>query len=93
MLPLKKWNIDDYTATKNYRPISLLAILGKVLETVIATGIADLTEIQKLLPSNHLGARKEKLSMRAMLYLQESIFDTKRNKKTLSLVSFDARGA
>jgi hypothetical protein len=52
IIPLEKGNKDDYTAPKNYRPISLLATLRKVMEAVIATRIAYLTEVHKLLPNN-----------------------------------------
>lgn len=91
IIPLKKGNKDDYTIPKNYRPISLLATLGKILEAVIATRLAYFTEIHKLLPTNHFGARKQKSTMHAISYLQESILDAWRNKKTL--VSFDVKGA
>ena len=37
IVPLKKGNKDDYTLPKNYRPISLLATLGKIMEAVMAT--------------------------------------------------------
>ena len=40
IVPLKKGNKDDYTLPKNYRPISLLATLGKVMEAVVATRIS-----------------------------------------------------
>ncbi|OQV03523.1 hypothetical protein CLAIMM_08559, partial [Cladophialophora immunda] len=36
IIPLKKPGKDDYTLAKAWRPISLLATLGKVLESVIA---------------------------------------------------------
>jgi hypothetical protein len=44
MIPLEKGNKDDYTA-KNYRAISLLAMLGQVTEAVMATRLAYLTEV------------------------------------------------
>ncbi|KAI4813528.1 hypothetical protein E4T44_10710 [Aureobasidium sp. EXF-8845] len=93
IVPLKKGNKDDYTLPKNYRPISLLATLGKVMETVMATRIAYLTEEYKLLPNNHFGARKQRSTVLAISYLQEAIYDAWRGKKTLSLVSFDVKGA
>ncbi|KAI4793235.1 hypothetical protein E4T45_12596 [Aureobasidium sp. EXF-8846] len=93
IVPLKKGNKDDYTLPKNYRPISLLATLGKVMEAVMATRIAYLTEVHKLLPNNHFGARKQKSTVLAISYLQEAIYDAWRGKKTLSSVSFDFKGA
>lgn len=69
IVPLKKGNKDDYTLSKNYRPISLLATLGKVMEAVIATRILYLAEVHKLLPNNHFGARKQKSTVLAISYL------------------------
>lgn len=63
------------------------------MEAVIAIRIAYLTEIHKLLPNNHFGARKQKSTIHAISYLQESIFNAWRGKKTLSLVFFDVKGA
>lgn len=93
IVPLKKGNKDDYTLPKNYRPISLLATLEKVMEAVVATRISYLTEVHKLLPNNHFGARKQKSTVLAISYLQEAIYNAWRGKKTLSLVSFDVKGA
>lgn len=93
VIPLKKGKKDDYTASKNYRPRSLLATLGKVTEAVIVTRIAYLTEVHKLLPSNHLGARKQRSTVHALSYLQESIIRCVERKETLILVSFDVKGA
>jgi ribonuclease HI len=92
IIPLKKGGKDDYTLPKDYRMISLLTTLGKTMEAVIATRFAYLTEVYKLLPNNHFGARKQKSTVHAISYLQESIFNAWRGKKTLSLVSFDVKG-
>jgi hypothetical protein len=43
---------------KNYRPIFLLVILGKVIEAVMATRIAYLIEVYKLLLDNYFRVRK-----------------------------------
>lgn len=46
----------DPSLPKSYRPISLLATLGKVLEAVVANRISALVEKHQLLPPNHFGA-------------------------------------
>lgn len=58
IVPLKKGGTRDWTKAKSYRPISLLATLGKGLEAVIAERLAYLAEKYHLLPKNHFGARK-----------------------------------
>jgi hypothetical protein len=69
IVPLKKGNKDDYTLPKNYRPISLLVTLGKIMEAVMATRLAYLIEVHKLLPNNHFRARKQKSTVLAISYL------------------------
>lgn len=59
----------------------------------MATRLAYLTEVHKLLPSNQFGARKQEATVLATSHLQEAIYDAWRGKKTLSLVPFDVKGA
>ena len=66
IIPLKKGGKDDYTQPKNYRPISLLCTLGKVMEAVIAERMSFLVETKGLLPDTHFGARKQRSSIHAL---------------------------
>ena len=93
IIPLKKPRKKDYTKAKAWRPISLLATLGKVLESVIAERISHAVEFYGLLPTNHMGARKKRSAEQALVLLQEHIFKAWRSRKVLSLVSFDIKGA
>ncbi|KDN71873.1 hypothetical protein CSUB01_09606 [Colletotrichum sublineola] len=93
IIPLKKPGKDDYTLAKAWRPISLLATLGKVLESVMAERIAHVVERHGLLPTNHFGARKQRSAEQALLLLQEQIYTAWRGHRVLSLVSFDVKGA
>ncbi len=47
---LKKPAKKDYSELKLYRPIALLDILGKALETVVLRKLSDLAEEHYLLP-------------------------------------------
>ncbi len=85
--------IGDYTLPSAYCPISLLCILGKRLESVIANQISYMVEKNCLLPSNHFGARKQRSAVQALVILQEQIWKAWRAKKILSLVGFDIKGA
>jgi Reverse transcriptase (RNA-dependent DNA polymerase) len=78
---------------QNWRPISLLSTLGKVLESVIAERISYAVETHGLLPDNHFGARKMRSTEQALLVLQEQIYKAWRSRKVLSLISFDVKGA
>ncbi|GIZ38771.1 hypothetical protein CKM354_000217300 [Cercospora kikuchii] len=93
IIPLKKPNKSDYTAAKAWRPISLLATLGKALEAVVAERISHAVETAGLLPTNHFGARKRRSAVQAILLLQEHIYKAWRNRRVLSLISFDVKGA
>ncbi|KAF9728557.1 zinc knuckle [Paraphaeosphaeria minitans] len=97
IVPLQKPKRKDYTVASNYRPISLLPTLGKALgkalESLVAERIAYLVEEYGLLPKTHFGARKQRATTHALSYLCEDVFKAWRGKKTLSLVSFDVKGA
>jgi hypothetical protein len=83
----------DPSLPKSYRPISLLATLGKALEAVVANRISALVEKHQLLPPNHFGARRRRSCEQALNILIEKIHDAWREGKVLSLVSFDVKGA
>jgi ribonuclease HI/exonuclease III len=93
IIPLKKAGKEDYTIAKAWRPISLLATLGKILESVVAERISHAVETYGLLPTNHFGARKQRSAEQALLLLQEEIYTAWRGRKIVSLISFDVKGA
>jgi hypothetical protein len=93
IIPLKKPGKEDYTIAKAWRPISLLATLGKVLESVVAERISHMVETHGLLPTNHFGARKQRSAEQALVLLQEQIYTAWRGRRTVSLISFDVKGA
>ncbi|KAJ6114720.1 hypothetical protein N7486_000498 [Penicillium sp. IBT 16267x] len=93
IIPLKKPNKEDYTIAKVWRPISLLATLGKILESVVVERISHAVETHGLLPTSHFGARKQRSAEQALLLLQEQIYTAWRGRRVLSLISFDVKGA
>ena len=93
IIPLKKPGKENYAIAKAWRPISLLATLGKVLESVVAERISHAVETYGLLPTNHFGARKKRSAEQALLLLQEQIYTAWRGRKIVSLISFDVKGA
>ncbi|KAF4338140.1 reverse transcriptase [Fusarium beomiforme] len=93
IIPLKKPGKDDYMIAKAWRPILLLAMLGKVLESVVAERISYALETYGLLPTNHFGARKQRSAEQALVLLQEHIFSAWRSRHVVSLVGFDLKGA
>lgn len=93
IIPLKKLGKDDYKKAKAWRPILLLLILGKILEAVVADRILYAIEIYGLLPANHFRARKQQLAEQVLLLFQEQVYKAWQNRKVVSLVSFDVKGA
>ena len=93
IIPLKKPGKENYTVAKTWRPISLLATLGKVLESVVAERISHAVETYGLLPTNHFGARKQRSAEQALVLLQEQIYTAWRGRRIVSLVSFNVKGA
>lgn len=67
--------------------------MSKAIESVVAGRIAYLAEKFRLLPSNHYGALKRKSTIDALLTVQEKIYQAWKDKKILSLVTFDLKGA
>lgn len=93
IIPLRKPNKEDYTIAKAQRPISLLVILGKILELVIAERISYIVETYSLLLTSHFRARKQRSTEQALLLLQKQIYIVQRGRQVLSLISFNVKGA
>jgi hypothetical protein len=55
-MPLRKLNKENYTVAKVWRLISLLAMLGKLLELVVAERISHAVETYGLLLTSHFRA-------------------------------------
>lgn len=92
-MPLRKSQKDDYTSPAAYRPISLLATLGRMLESLMAYRLAFLAEQYSLLLYNHFGRLKQRTTVDALLVLQEKIYQAWKDRKVLSLITFDVKGA
>ena len=93
ILPLKKPNKGDYTLPGAYWPISLLPTLSKAMEYLIAQKIAYISYTYNLLPRNHFGGLKYKNTLDTLVVFQEKIYQAWKDKKVLSLITFDVQGA
>lgn len=74
IIPLKKLQKDDYINAKLFKPISLLQILHKVLESVIDQKLSFLVEDYGLLPDNHFQRQKPRFTINALIIFQEIFF-------------------
>ena len=72
---------DDRTVFNNYRPISLLPIISKVVEKVISDQLNELFVKHKLLFDHQYGLRSGHSTERAALELTDRIITNIDNKK------------
>jgi hypothetical protein len=93
IITLRKPGKADYTLQKAFRPISLLLMISKGLEAVVATRLSYMTEKYNLLPVSHIGARPRRSAEQALNVLVEKIYQAWRGGKILTLISFDVKGA
>ena len=76
----------DAMEPKNYRPISLLPIISKVLEKVIAAQLTSHLESNHLLSDTQHGFRPKLSTESALLTLSNSLFDAI-DKRNISLIT------
>src|SRR5208337_4777730 len=76
-----------------YRPIALLSILGKVIETAIYRRIARAAEEQQLLPEGQIGNRPGRSTELAIRIVIEAIYTTWSYGAVTSLLQLNIRGA
>jgi hypothetical protein len=90
---IPKPNNPDYSLVKAYHPIALLNYIGKILENLMATSLAQIAEAHHLLHPDQIGGRPQHLAMDAAMALTHGI-DTNAGTKWVMLALFlDVRGA
>lgn len=77
---------------KVWRSISLLPTLDKALKIVIADRLSYVVEAHTLLPINYFRVKKQWFTEQVLMLLQERIYKVWRQRKVLSLISFDIKG-
>jgi hypothetical protein len=86
---IQKSGKGDYSIPKAHRPISLLRILSKGLEKIVARRISDFLERTGQLPRTSFGARPQRSTDQALIILVERIYNAWHIGKVLLLVTFD----
>ena len=87
-----KPNRTDPTLPKNYRPISLLECLGKLLEKVLSTCILYDINHFELVPSTQFGGRNTSSTIDAGLCLQHDIHTAHASGLVCASLLFDISG-
>ena len=70
---MKKIGKPDYITSQTYRPIALLNIIGKAMESIIAKRINYMAEKWKLLPEMQMGGRAGRSTETALELLTEQV--------------------
>ena len=87
---LKGGDVDD---PNNYRPISILPLLGKCIEYFVNQQLSDYVEQNGLLTDNQYGFRKDHSTTFLMLELFDKIFMAKESGKKPAIVFLDIKKA
>jgi Reverse transcriptase (RNA-dependent DNA polymerase) len=89
---IPKPNRADYTHAKNFRPISLLECLGKLLEKIVAKIIYREMTKHALVPTTQFGGRNASSTLDAGLSLLHDIQAAHRAGLRTGLLLFDIQG-
>ena len=82
----KSGNIEDIT---NFRPISLLPILSKILEKIVANQLSTYLERNNLLSVSQHGFRPKLSTETALMKISDKIYENIENKKISLLLLLD----
>jgi hypothetical protein len=82
-----------YQTVGGWRPISLLSTIGKAIETVIASRIAETAEECNLLLESQMGNRKGRNAELAIRVVTEAIYSSWKHRGVASLLQLDIKGA
>ena len=83
MIPIFKKG--DKLLIKNYRPISLLSICGKIFEKIIFNNLYNYLNVNNLITKNQSGFRPGDSTTNQLLYLVNEIHEAFENPKSLEV--------
>ena len=83
----------DAKLAKNYRPISLLSCVGKILERIIARRVSNHLESENLLSTSQSGFRSHRMTAEQLLRLSEESHRAFKKKKVTAALFLDAEAA
>ncbi len=89
----KEGGNKDFTSPKNYRPISLLNTVEKIIEAVLAARISYMATTHNFLPKTHFEGRHRSCLGTAMHHLLETIYAAWNENQIASLLIMDVSAA
>ena len=91
--PILKDALKDHEDFKNYRPVSIMCFISKLLERILYTQIIEFVESNKLLPRYQSSYRKGHSCETAMLRVVGDVQQMLRDKNYVVLVLLDSSAA
>ena len=76
----------DFDDLSNYRPISILPVISKIVERIVADQLMEYLEINSLISNTQHGFRGKLSTETALIAITEKIYDNMDNNK-ISLLS------
>jgi hypothetical protein len=89
---IPKPNRTDYFAAKNFRPISLLECLSKLLEKAVSKRLLFAIDKYELIPTTQFGTRAFSSTLDAGLTLMHDVQAAMRRKEKVGILLFDIKG-
>ena len=83
----------DKKLLKNYRPVSLLAVAGMILEKIVALQIEEFFENNGLLGSFQFAFRRNKGTISELLTLMDILLEAKEMKREIMIILYDLSAA
>ena len=83
----------DKKILKNYRPVSLLAVAGMILEKIVALQIEEFFENNGLLGSFQFAFRRNKGTISELLTLMDILLEAKEMKREIMIILYDLSAA
>ena len=80
---------NDHKDPNNYRPISLISNLGKILESIIKDKLYKIAENNNIIPNTQSGFRKNKSTNDQLFKISQTLAQNKNRKKQTDLILID----
>ena len=93
VIALRKLGIPSYDTPRNYRPISLLPSLGKILESIVTRRLVVSLESRRLLSLSQFGFRAGRDVVSACRRVAEDVVATFRRRQQVQAVALDLQAA
>jgi hypothetical protein len=91
--PLLKKKGSDSSALSNYRPVSILPYISKLIERIVKLRLSDFLESNKLLDSYQSAYRANHSCETALMYVMNELFLSMDNSKIAVLALYDLTAA